>query len=274
MYDCNCVDCNAEIEVLNLGISDKFKQLLKAGEKAFKQLHKNKGYKAEDLKTEKSYQDLIQKTADAFNYAITDNDIPDEMRTSLQNDAFLFGGLKTNAQLFEASKLLLNSDGKLKSFSELSNDFEKLNIQYNQTYLESEYQFAVTSSQMAAKWSELESSSRYNLQYRTAKDERVRASHQQLADITLPKDDPFWTSYYPPNGWRCRCTAVEVMKDKYETSDSEKSITAGDKATSEIGKDGKNRLEIFRFNPGQTQKVFPPSHPYNKVKGANEVKKL
>lgn len=32
-------------------------------------------------------------------------------------------------------------------------------------------------------------------------------------------------------------------------------------------------MEIFRFNPGAEQKLFPPKHPYNKVKGADEVKK-
>lgn len=193
------------------------------------------------------------------------------MKKALQNDAYLFGPLKVHAQLFEASKLLLNEDGRLKPFSALSHEFDKLNINYNQNYLEAEYEFAVASSQSAAQWANFGSSDRYNLQYRTAKDERVRASHQALADITLPKEDPFWSYFYPPNGWRCRCTAVEVLKGKYEVSNSEKAITAGEKATTEIGKNGKNRLEIFRFNPGQKQVLFPPNHPYSKVSGAKEV---
>lgn len=243
------------------------------GKKAFKHLHKKGSYSPEDLKTEKPYQNLIKSTFDIFNFAILDNDMPEDMQRALQSDAYLFGSLKANAQLFEASKLLLNTDGRLKSFSEVSNDFNKLNVNYNQNYLESEYEFAVASSQMAAQWSNLRGSDRYNLQYRTAQDERVRASHQALADITLPKEDAFWSSFYPPNGWRCRCTAVEVLKDKYKVSSSDKAITAGEKATTEVGKDGKNRLEIFRFNPGQKQLVFPPTHPYNKVKGAKEVNK-
>jgi hypothetical protein len=253
-------------------VEDTFKQLLNVGKKAFKHLHKKGSYSPEDLKTEKPYQNLVKSTFDIFNFAIVDNDMPEDMERALQSDAYLFGSLKANAQLFEASKLLLNTDGRLKSFSEVSNDFNKLNVNYNQNYLESEYEFAVASSQMAAQWSNLGGSDRYNLQYRTAKDERVRASHQALADITLPKEDAFWSSFYPPNGWRCRCTAVEVLKDKYEVSSSDKAITAGEKATTEVGKDGKNRLEIFRFNPGQKQIVFPPKHPYNKVKGAKEVK--
>lgn len=196
------------------------------------------------------------------------------MLSKLQNDAFIFSGLKTHAQLLEASTMLLDDDGKIKGFDKFAYDFNKINQNYNQNYLEAEYQFAINSSQMAANWAATDPDGRYNLQYRTANDDRVREAHRVLQDVTLPKDDPFWLSYYPPNGWRCRCTTVEVLKDKYELSDSRKAIQWGEKATSQIGKDGKNKLEMFRFNPGVSEKVFPPKHPYNKVKGSEEVKKV
>jgi SPP1 gp7 family putative phage head morphogenesis protein len=273
LYSCGCDDCKTQTNVLNLGISDQFKQLLNTGLNAFKQLHKNGGYKPEDLKTEKAYQDLINQTFDVFDFVIQDNDMPDVMRIALQNDTLLFGGLKAHAQLFEASKLLLDDKGNLKPFDQLSHEFDKLNITYNKNYLESEYEFAVGSSQMASKWGEFSSSERFMLQYRTAGDNRVRPEHEALNTITLLKEDPFWNHYTPPNGWNCRCTVVEVLKDKFPESDSEKSIKAGETATYQEGKDGKNRLEIFRFNPGAQKVVFPPAHPYTKVAGANVVKK-
>lgn len=273
MYDCGCDECKSKSGQLNLAIGDSFKQLLNTGEKAFKRLHEIGSYKPEDLQNEKVYKDLINQTFDVFDFAIKDNDMPDTMRNALQENARLFGGLKTHSQLFEASKLLLDENGNLKPFNQLSNEYDKLNITYNKNYLEAEYEFAVGSSQMAAKWNEFADNDRYELQYRTAGDNRVRPEHDALRDITLPKSDPFWSSYTPPNGWNCRCTVVEVLKDKYPTSESEKAIAAGEKATTQIGKDGKNRLEIFRFNPGAQKVVFPPAHPYGKVKGAKEVEK-
>lgn len=259
---------------MNLAIGDKFKGLLNTGEKAFKRLHEKGSYNPKDLQTEKAYKDLMNQTFEAFNFAITDNDIPDVMRNALQDNARLFGGLKTHAQLFEASKLLLDDKGNIKPFTQLSHEFDKLNVTYNKNYLEAEYEFAVGSSQMAAQWEGFSDSDRYELQYRTAGDNRVRPEHDALNGITLPKPDPFWSSYTPPNGWNCRCTVVEVLKDKFPTSDSDKAIKAGEAATTQIGKDGKNRLEIFRFNPGAEKVVFPPAHPYGKVKGSKEVEKL
>lgn len=272
MYNCGCDECSTKAGQLNLAIGDKFKGLLNTGEKAFKRLHEKGSYNPKDLQTEKAYKDLANQTFDAFNFAITDNDMPETMRTALQDDARLFGGLKTHAQLFEASKLLLDDKGNLKPFSQLSHEYDKLNVTYNKNYLEAEYEFAVGSSQMAAKWEGFSDSDRYELQYRTAGDNRVRQEHAALNGTTLPKSDPFWGSYTPPNGWNCRCTTVEVLKDKFPTSDSDKAIAAGEKATTQIGKDGKNRLEIFRFNPGADKVVFPPAHPYTKVAGAKEVK--
>ncbi|MBN9312902.1 MAG: hypothetical protein BGO40_02895 [Chryseobacterium sp. 39-10] len=193
------------------------------------------------------------------------------MLAKLQNDTFVFSGLRTHAQLLEASTMLME-DGKIRGFDAFAKDFNQVNTKYNQNYLEAEWQFAVSSSQSAGNWAAIDQDGRYNLQYRTANDDRVRADHAALQNITLPTDDPFWISYYPPNGWRCRCVAVEVLKTKYELSDSVKANEAGDRATTKIGPDGKNRSAIFRFNPGMEQKVFPPKHPYNKLKGAEEVK--
>lgn len=270
LYDCDCEDCKTQNQTLAFD-KDRFNGVLNSVEKAFKQLHKNGNYKPEDIGTNKAYKDLISQTSSILNGAISDNDIPEAMLKSLKEDTFIFSGLKTHAQLAEASQLLLTDDGKIKSFPAFSKDVESIKENYNQNYLEAEYQFAVSSSQSAGNWANI--SNDYDLQYRTAGDDRVRDSHNALRDTTLPTDDAFWLSYYPPNGWRCRCTAVQVRKGKFDVSDSDKAIAKADTATTQIGKDGKNKLAIFRFNPGIQKVVFPPTHPYTKIAGAEKVRK-
>jgi SPP1 gp7 family putative phage head morphogenesis protein len=234
-------------------------------DKASKHLHE-KGTVKPAIVNDKPVKDLIKETNrilnDALNFGIADNVIPPTMLKALQDDVYLFSGMKTYAKLKTASALLLDELGKRKPFSQFAADVEKVHKNYNQTYLEAEYYFATSSAQMAANWAALDDTGRYNLQYRTAGDARVRDSHNALRDTILPPDDAFWQSYYPPNGWRCRCTAVEVSKQRYKESDSKDAIAKGDKATTAIGKDGKNSLAIFRFNPGLQKIIFPPTHPY------------
>ena len=176
---------------------------------------------------------------------------------ALAQNTFIFSGFKTHQELQEVNSLLRDKDGNLRPFDEFKRDVDKLGKEYNLNYLRTEYNHAVQSAQMAAKWQEFQKHKDFvNLQYRTANDERVRAEHAALHGTTLPVDDPFWTKYLPPLGWNCRCTVVEVLKDSYPESNSDEATRAGDSATSQPSQ------KIFRFNPGKELKVFPPKHPY------------
>ena len=131
-----------------------------------------------------------------------------------------------------------------------------------QRWGQTERNYAVQSTQMAEKWQEFEKDGdRYLLQYRTAHDEKVRATHAALHGVTLPPDDPFWDEYYPPLGWNCRCTVVQVRRGKYPASDSSASIANGRAAT--------EKTPSFRFNPGKQRKCFPDNVSYLKHADAN-----
>lgn len=110
---------------------------------------------------------------------------------------------------------------------------------------------------MAAKWEQYsEDGDRYYLQYRTAHDDKVRPEHAALEGVTLPMSDPFWETYYPPNGWNCRCTVAQVRKQKYPATDHNEAMSRGQEAL-----DGE-RFNIFRFNSGKQGKTMPDYNPY------------
>jgi SPP1 gp7 family putative phage head morphogenesis protein len=54
------------------------------------------------------------------------------------------------------------------------------------------------------------------LRYIAVKDRRTRPEHLALDSITLPVDHPFWQSWFPPNGWNCRCTVIQVSERMLE----------------------------------------------------------
>lgn len=53
----------------------------------------------------------------------------------------------------------------------------------------------------------------WGFRYVTREDDKVRPTHAAQEGVTLPKDDPWWEIWWPPNGYNCRCT-VEILKDK------------------------------------------------------------
>lgn len=247
-------------------------ELLNITQKAFDVLYSRKSYKPDDLMNVPEFRAVVEHTAEVFSSAVP-HEVPQEMRDYLEKDVFVFSGLKTHTQLTEARSYLKDENGNIVPYDRFERKILKLNELYNRHYLEAEYQFAVHSAQSAANWANLqENTSRYWLEYRTAGDERVRANHAVLNGICLPKDDDFWTEYYPPNGWRCRCVAVEVLARENTLSDSKKAKELGEKATTHIAPNGKNKLQMFRFNPGAEKKVFPPNNAYSKVVGAKDVK--
>jgi SPP1 gp7 family putative phage head morphogenesis protein len=51
----------------------------------------------------------------------------------------------------------------------------------------------------------------WGYKYVTAGDDRVRETHAELDGVTLPKDHPFWQTFWPPNGYNCRCQVIPLF---------------------------------------------------------------
>ena len=206
---------------------------------------------------------LIGETFRAFDQAISQGlgEAPDPaVAAALRENAFVFSGFKTHTELAQvAADALVDENGNIRPFDQFSQIVHKLNDQYNHQYLKTEYNQAVQSAQMASKWADFERDKEFiNLQYRTANDERVRASHRVLHGVTLPVDDKFWQQYTPPNGWGCRCTVVAVPKEDpdYPVRDAQGSTINGKEVFPTPA------YEIFKTNTAKDRKVFPDKHPY------------
>lgn len=128
----------------------------------------------------------------------------DAMRRRLTRSNYIFSGMKAFHELHEAFPSLLDDNGNRKSFERFLNDVQTIDATYNTNYLRAEYNFVAASAEMAARWEQfMADGDRYNLQYRTQADDKVRPEHAALDRVTLPPSDPFWEQFYPPNGWNC-----------------------------------------------------------------------
>lgn len=210
-----------------------------------------------DIMADSKVQKLIEAHADVLNRNIQRVEMSETMRKRLTRSNYIFSGMKTFHELNEAFPSLLDSNGNRKTFEAFLNDVRKIDNTYNSNYLRAEYNFVQSSAEMAAKWEQFsEDGDRYNLQYRTANDGKVRPEHAALNGVTLPPSDPFWEEYYPPNGWNCRCTVVQVRKSKYPATPHDEAMALGEEA---LQRDTKG---IFHFNPGKEDKTIPDYNPY------------
>lgn len=151
---------------------------------------------------------------------------PGSLIQKFKKNLWQFSSAKTLAELEKINSLLIDKNGRIKPEHQFMQDVRKMNIQFNRNYLQAEYQTAKRGAQMAHLWAKFQEQKHLfpNLVYRTVGDSRVRPEHATLNGVVKPIDDPFWKTYYPPNGWRCRCTVMNTAEKASEGEFEDKSV--------------------------------------------------
>lgn len=247
-------DCDGGNNFIAIDLS-RFDKLI---DKIAEDLHEGK-LKPEDLNQEllnHTYSELNDGASKGFGKSW--NKFPADGKGStpieLKKNLYAFSGAKTYAQLEALNRLLSDKDGKLIPFNEFKVLAKKINRQYNENYLQAEWQTARTAAQMAEKWERLQETKDLfpNLKFRTVGDDRVRDKHKALDGIIKPIDDDFWSRYYPPLDWRCRCDVVATAEDV--TNEKVEVLPNPD----------------FKGNVGKDKEIFTKKGTFFKLAATNE----
>jgi len=254
IYNQTCPACGGRVDESFAVSEDELRLLLNA---VSKQLH-------EDLNPELINQLLFAFTSGKLmealnaNYSATSmewNSPDNAMLSYLRNNIFQFSAAKSLNQQLQMAKLLIDDNGKVKSYSQFKKDVTGVNILFNKRYMLTEYNHAIATAQMNSKWVDFVNDSKNNafLVYRTAGDANVRDSHAALDNFKAHINDLSWNTIYPPNGWGCRCNVLA-------SSDSSGAL-AGDEAGIKIK--GVVKDPIFQNNSGKSQIIYDLNkHPY------------
>lgn len=168
-----------------------------------------------ELVADPAVQEFVGAHAAVLDSSFEKVEMTDAMRRRLTRSNYIFSGMKAFHELNEAFPSLLDENGNRKPFERFLNDVRKIDETYNVNYLRAEYNFVSASAEMAARWERfMRDGDRYNLQYRTQRDDKVRPEHAPLDRVTLPPSDPFWEEFYPPNGWNCFVAGTPVLTDR------------------------------------------------------------
>lgn len=117
-------------------------------------------------------------------------------------------------------------------------------------------------------------------EYVAVMDARTRPAHAAMNGLVFRYDDAFWNSFYPPNGFRCRCRVTSRTDIAHERGDFTTSKSAGHMTTVDYtvrGKDGQPQtVTSAAYKDPITGKTLAPDAgwDYNPGKAGAELDKL
>lgn len=82
--------------------------------------------------------------------------------------------------------------------------------------LQTIYRTNMQSAYAAGQWDAIEEQADLApfLLYDAVDDHRTRPEHAAWDGLVLPVTDAWWKSHYPPNGWNCRCSVIQLSAEE------------------------------------------------------------
>jgi SPP1 gp7 family putative phage head morphogenesis protein len=227
-------------------------------------------FKAKGYAISWDWQDVWERAhAKAFTVAkVMRMDILEDIRTAV--DAALTDGVPFT-QFAKELTPLLKSKGWWGQVEDEDGNFVQLGSPWR---LRTIYDVNLQTAYMAGRYQaqmELAEGRPYWM-YVAVMDSRTRPNHARLNGAVFRSDDPFWQSFYPPNGWRCRCRVRALSQFKLDrmgatVSTSEGKLSTEDRLVSKktgqmqpvsvfSGQVGDRRVTMspdvgWSYNPGQ-----------------------
>lgn len=177
----------------------------------------------------------------------------------MKNSVSIFSGAKTFQNVLDLSMSVFDNQGNKRPLNEFKKIAKGINEKYNVNYIRTENNLAFRQSEAVAYWEDIQNEKDIFpfLRYNAVNDARTRDEHEIHDGVLKRVDDPFWNTWFPPNGWNCRCIVERVSS-----------------GTPDNTKYPENKEELFSTNVGKTGVIFPKKHPYNQVpKEFREAKK-
>lgn len=120
-------------------------------------------------------------------------------------------GLDQIQSVLDSAYKVLESGGTFRDFQDL---VSKDGIDLSEAQLDNVFRTNIQNAYAHGKWlhQQRNKAKRPYLEYSAINDKRARPSHLALDSVVRHIDDPFWQKWYPPNGYRCRCTTNAITE--------------------------------------------------------------
>lgn len=174
-------------------------------------------FRAKGLRASFSYADMIGEAHDhAFTVAkMMDVDMLAQVRASL--DSALANGTSFKSWATELEPILKAGGwwGEREMIDPLTG--QTVRAQLGSPWrLETIFRTNAQIAYSAQAWAEIEAQADLApfLMYDAVDDHRTREQHRRWDRKVMLWSDPWWRTHYPPNGWNCRCGAIQLSADQ------------------------------------------------------------
>jgi hypothetical protein len=229
---------------LNDGEPELTKQLLNALKKLYERSKTRSTEVLQKELFEVSYNSLSSAISQGFgkpNYGKADLNFVWELHKS----ARFFVARKTALQVIQLNGLIADTErGTRRPFSKFKKLSKGIIGNYNQTWLKTEYDTAISAARSARDWIGYEENADLypNIEYLRTVSAEPDKDHLKYVGIIRPINDPFWDTHLPPSRWNCKCSVkntaapVTVIPDNIDDLDPV--------------------VPAFQNNPGKTKLLF------------------
>lgn len=161
----------------------------------------------------------------------------------------VFSAFRVHHMQQDVARQMIDSEGKLKPFSQFKKDVQPYISHRNKAWLRTEYDTAIRRAHQATDWQQFEADKDVlpNLEWVASTSPNPGADHMVFWGTILPVDDNFWNEHRPGDRWNCKC-------ELRQTDASATIPKVGDSKD-----DPQNGLEN---NPGKDGNLFSQNHPY------------
>ncbi len=252
LLNCTCSDCLSFADVPN---KNKIRSWIESALKNTFEFFNKK------VSSQTANETLFRGTFDAMLEAVNTevktsyNEPLYGLKNKLIKSAWVFSAQKTQVQADELAKLLVDENGKTRSWSKFKKLSKSVVKNYNETWLKTEYNHAVDTARGAVQWQKHYARRDVfpNLKYMPSVSALPREVHRLLYGKIAPVDSAFWNTYYPPSAWGCKCDV--------EPTDEEPNIDENDLP------DLPDMPSMFKNNAGKTGLLFGENNPYEEKLG-------
>ncbi|WP_333662281.1 minor capsid protein [Chishuiella changwenlii] len=175
-------------------------------------------YKQKDIPKEKVSRPIVKAQAERFEQGVNsilgevDFDSPEYyLREVLRKNMWQFSAAKNYNDCVRINNLLLDENGKLRSWSDFLFEAKKV-IGDSTRYLKTEYNTIIASAQMSRLWFEIQRDKAIFpfVQFLVVQDDHTSEICSPLHNLIFSVDDPVLAYYFPPNHFNCRTTVIKL----------------------------------------------------------------